>query len=161
MVYYVITKQASTESPARYKKVLNALVELAQESDVPYQPKQVAHAAELKEEEVERGLKWLKKEGYVEEARLPRPEAAARLRIPPIEKLVEAELRRQASQQRYLKSNKGKAALERYWNLGKGIEVRKRYWQSEKGKAAQKRYRQNRRAREIAAFEAKQKEVKT
>lgn len=160
MVYYTLGKQGhawledEAPPPHKYSKVLAALAELIQDNDVPRTASQLTHILSSSESEVEKGLKYLEREEYVEEAVPPTPKTGARLRIPSIEKLAESEARRQLAQERYFHSDKGQEALRRYWN-GKGKQVRGKYWKGDKGKLAQKIWRLKRRVFELEAFVGK------
>lgn len=165
MNYYVLDTmgyawlEGTTEAPDKYKRMLTALAKLSQPDDTPQSLEQIAHFTHTPNTATAAALHYLSTEGYVRKAtppkakpsHTPKPQAAARLRIPSIEKLVESEARRQLSQEHYFHSKKGQAALDRYWK-SKGKAVREKYWKSNKGKLAQKIWRLKRRASELEVY---------
>jgi len=128
--------------PPLESQLLEGLMELMAENDVPRTGEQIARAARVDVKRAETPLKSLLELGYIQQTQ-PTPTESyhtPKPRIRPIEELIEAEEKSRLARQRYDQSLKGVMAHIKYELSPKGLEKNKRYWQA-RGKLVQKAYR--------------------
>ncbi|MEM3426795.1 MAG: hypothetical protein QW212_00845 [Nitrososphaerales archaeon] len=149
MTYYLPTSKAQLwykgklpGPPPQEAHLLEGLMELIAENDVPRTGEQIARAARLDFKRSEGALKNLVDLGFIQVAQ-PTPTESyhtPKPRIRSIEELLESEEKARQARQRYDQSLKGVMAHIRYELSPKGLEKNKRYWQT-RGKLIQKAYR--------------------
>jgi len=173
MQYYALSPlgelwaQGEAPDPAQYGEILQGLVFLYEDNDVPRLPQQIAHAINTTPDHAAKGLAYLADHKYAIEGTLSalakredKPLKAAKITLPKsIEEMAAVEERRIASQIKYSRSDKGKAARSKFEKGPGGKAKNQRWWSSDKGKASAHDYRLRRRQRERDAFAAQQKRL--
>ena len=169
-IYYTLAHKGKAwledeaPKPAKYSKIVATLGEMLAENDVPRTSEQVAFSLGQPLPQIISGLSYLKKAGYVVEARPPQPSAkgqVVKIRIRPIEELAAAEAKAEAARIRYATGEKGKAAHKHYEDSPKGRAKNIKYWTDPgKGRKVQKAYRLRRRQKELLAHLATHPEDK-
>lgn len=152
MPYWTLTEKGRSwadgfeDDPRVGVKVLQTLVDMLEESNVPRTEGQIARALGVADEPTLKVLKHLEEEGYVEETVPPKPRMG-RPRYRPEEEDIIREIKERMAKERYAKSLKGIAARKRYWASPKGKAADKRYRTSQKFKEVMRRYRERRKKR--------------
>lgn len=173
MLYYALSPlgelwaQGEVPDPTNYGEILQALVFLYEDNDVPRVPSQIAHAIGVHPDHASTGLAYLAEHKYAIEGTLSalskredKPLKVAKLLLPKSpEEMAIAEEKRIASQIKYSRSDKGVAARASYEKSLLGRAKNKRWWNSDKGKASAHDYRLRRRQRERDEFTLQQQRL--